>query len=87
MPKLMSWYLNPMESVLSVLSEEIGERKMGAAQTEGVSEDRACTGVSAAQREVRVVARGRFCSQATSRSILIAAAVPTCCKWVFSRPR
>jgi len=50
-----------------------------AAQTEEVSEGRSCTGASAAKREVRVVARGRSSNQATRRSILIAAAVATCC--------
>jgi hypothetical protein len=60
---------------------------MGAVQTEGVSEGRSCTDASAAKREVRVVARGRSSSQATIRSILIAAAMATCCKWVFSQPR
>jgi hypothetical protein len=40
-----------------------------AAQTEGVSEGRSCTGARAAKREVRVVARGRSSNQATIRSI------------------
>src|SRR5215510_8704928 len=73
--------------VLSTLSEAIGERNMGEVQTEGVSAGRSCIGASAAKREVRLLARGRSSSQATSRSILIAAAVATCCKWVFSKPR
>ena len=48
-----------------------------AAQIEGVSEGRSCTGASAAKREVRVLARGRSSSHATIRSILIAAAIAT----------
>ena len=73
--------------MLPASSETIGERSMCAVQTEGVSEGRLCTGASAAKREVRVVARGRSSSQATSRSILMAAAVATCCKCVFAKPR
>ena len=73
--------------MLSILSEEIGERSVYAVQTAGGSEGRSCTGASAAKREVRVVARGRSSSQATIRSILIAAAMATCCKCVFSKPR
>src|SRR5215468_10990704 len=45
------------------------------------------TGASAAKREVRVVARGRSSSHATIRSTLIAAAIATCCTWVFARPQ
>src|ERR1700757_3507716 len=60
---------------------------MGAVQTAGVSAGRSCTGVSAAKREVRVCARGRSSSQATIRSILIAAAMATCCRCVFARPQ
>jgi hypothetical protein len=60
---------------------------MSAVQTEGVSEGRTCTGARAAKREVQVVARGRSSSQATIRSLVIAAAVATCCKGVFSQPR
>jgi hypothetical protein len=37
-------------------------------------------GASAAKREVRVFARGRSSSHATSRSTLMAAAVATCCQ-------
>jgi len=44
---------------------------MGAVQTAGVSEGRSCTGARAAKRDVRVLARGRSSSQATSRSIHI----------------
>jgi hypothetical protein len=44
-------------------------------------------GASAAKREVRVCARGRSSSQATLRSTWMAAAVATCCKWIFSSPR
>ena len=61
-------------------SAEIGEKSVYAVQTAGVSAGRSCTGASAAKREVRVVARGRSSSQATIRSILIAAAIATCCK-------
>src|SRR5919198_936598 len=49
-------------------------------------EGMAQAGARAAQREVRVVARGRASSHATRRSILIAAAIATCCTWVFARP-
>src|SRR2546427_5740790 len=45
------------------------------------------TGARAAKREVRVCARGRSSSHATMRSILMAAAIATCCKCVFGRPR
>ena len=48
---------------------------------------RAQAGASAAKREMRVCACGRSSSHATIRSTLIAAAVATCCKWVFSRPQ
>jgi len=41
-------------------------------------------GARAAKRESRVVARGRSSSHATIRSTLIAAAIATCCKWVFA---
>jgi hypothetical protein len=68
-------------------SEAIGERSLYAVQTAGVSGGRSCTGARAAKREVRVVARGRSSSQATIRSILMAAAVATCCKCVFAKPR
>ena len=44
-------------------------------------------GASAAKREVRVVARGVPANHATSRSTLIAVAIATCCKCVFSKPR
>jgi hypothetical protein len=57
------------------------------AQTAGGSEGRACTGAKAAQRDGRVVARGRSASQAPSRSILIAAAVAPGWTCVLSRPR
>src|SRR5215467_6384156 len=45
------------------------------------------TGARAAKREVRVCARGRSSSHATIRSILIAAAIATCCTWVFASPQ
>src|SRR5215470_5825755 len=45
------------------------------------------TGARAAKREVRVVARGRASSHATRRSILMAAAIATCCRWVFAVPQ
>ena len=44
------------------------------------------TGAKAAKREVRVRARGRSSSHATIRSIFIAAAIATCCKWVLTMP-
>src|SRR5216683_2855626 len=44
-------------------------------------------GARAAKRERRVCARGRSSSHATMRSILMAAAVATCCKWVFAKPQ
>jgi Resolvase, N terminal domain len=44
-------------------------------------------GARAAKREVRVLARGRSSSQATSRSMLMAAAMATCCRCVFANPR
>src|SRR5215510_12698549 len=47
----------------------------------------AFAGARAAKREVRVVARGRSSSHATRRSILMAAAMATCCTWVFAKPR
>src|SRR5215475_13567321 len=47
----------------------------------------ALAGASAAKRESRVMARGRSSSHATRRSILIAAAMATCCTWVFARPQ
>ena len=67
----------------SVLGEAIGERSICitqtvcAAQIDEASAGKSCTGARAAKREVRVVARGRSSSQATIRSILIAAAVAT----------
>ncbi len=45
------------------------------------------SGASAANREVRVLARGRPSNHATSRSTLIAAAMATLCTWVFDNPR
>jgi len=53
----------------------------------GALEFRFYTGARAAKREVRVCAHGRSLSQATIRSTFIAAAVATCCKWVFASPR
>src|SRR5712691_4666905 len=47
----------------------------------------AFAGARAAKREIRVLARGRSSSHATMRSILIAAAIATCCKWVFATPQ
>src|SRR5262244_2944143 len=47
----------------------------------------AFAGARAAKRESRVMARGRSSSHATMRSILIAAAIATCCTWVFARPQ
>src|SRR5919198_2545008 len=47
----------------------------------------ALAGARAAKRESRVRARGRSSSHATRRSILIAAAMATCCTWVFARPQ
>src|SRR5262244_693238 len=47
----------------------------------------ALAGARAAKRESRVVARGRPSSHATRRSILIAAAMATCCMWVLGKPR
>src|SRR5713101_319244 len=47
----------------------------------------AFAGARAAKRESRVMARGRSSSHATMRSILIAAAVATCCKWVLAKPQ
>ncbi len=47
----------------------------------------AFAGARAAKRESRVMARGRSSSHATRRSILIAAAIATCCTWVFARPQ
>src|SRR5215510_9727751 len=47
----------------------------------------AFAGARAAKRESRVRARGRSSSHATMRSILIAAAMATCCTWVFARPQ
>src|SRR5712691_1689509 len=47
----------------------------------------AFAGARAAKREIRVMARGRSSSHATMRSILIAAAIATCCKWVFPTPQ
>src|SRR5262245_42227822 len=44
-------------------------------------------GARAAKRESRVMARGRSSSHATRRSILIAAAIATCCTWVFAKPQ
>src|SRR5262245_21262805 len=44
-------------------------------------------GARAAKREGRVVARGRSSSHATIRSTFIAAAMATCCIWVFGKPR
>ena len=46
-----------------------------------------CSGARAAKRDVRVLASGRPSNHATSRSILIAAAMATCCKCVFGKPR
>ena len=46
----------------------------------------AFAGARAAKRESRVRARGRSSSHATRRSRLIAAAIATCCMWVFARP-
>src|SRR4051794_15820129 len=42
---------------------------------------------SRANRDVRVPARGTPSSQSEARLRLIAAAVATCCKWVFASPR
>src|SRR5918999_746006 len=50
-------------------------------------EGMAQAGARAAKREVRVLARGRSSSHATRRSILIAAAIATCCKWGFATPQ
>src|SRR5262245_59257149 len=47
----------------------------------------ALAGARAAKRESRVRARGRSSSHATMRSILIAAAIATCCTWGFARPQ
>ena len=47
----------------------------------------AFAGARVAKRESRVRARGRSSSHATMRSILIAAAMATCCTWVFARPQ
>ena len=58
-----------------------------ASQRAGTSRGLLHAGANAAKREIRVVARGRSSSHATIRSTLIAAAVATCCKWVFSNPR
>src|SRR5438132_461920 len=55
-----------------------------AAASPGLS---AFAGASAAKREIRVMAGGRSSSHATMRSILIAAAIATCCKWVFASPQ
>jgi hypothetical protein len=44
-------------------------------------------GASAAKQDTRVFARGRSSSHAMIRSILMAAAVATCCKDVFAKPR
>ena len=49
-------------------------------------EGMAQAGARAAKREVRVCARGRWSSHATMRSILIAAAIATCCTWVLAMP-
>jgi hypothetical protein len=57
------------------------------AQPAGGSEGGVCPGANAAKRAVRVLARGRSSSPATSRSILIEAAVATCCQGVCARPR
>ena len=52
-----------------------------------VSQGMAPAGARAAKREVRVCARGRSVSHATIRSILMAAAMATCCKCVFATPQ
>jgi hypothetical protein len=52
-----------------------------------VSQGMVPAGARAAKREVRVCARGRSLSHATMRSILMAAAIATCCKWVFATPQ
>ena len=41
----------------------------------------------AAKREVRVLARGTFWNQSNRRSMFIAAAVASCCRWVLARSR
>src|SRR5919108_1919438 len=64
-----------------------GGRVKSEFQIAGVSGGLPQAGASAAKREVRVFARGRSSNHATSRSRFIAAAVATCCKEVFSRPR
>ena len=51
-----------------------------------VPEGKMEAGARAAKREVRVLARGRASSHATMRSILMAAAIATCCKWVLTVP-
>src|SRR5919201_6111420 len=51
-----------------------------------VPEGKMEAGARAAKREVRVLARGRSSSHANRGSILIAAAIATCCTWVFARP-
>ena len=51
-----------------------------------VPEGRVQAGARAAKREVRVVACGRASSHETMRSILMAAAIATCCTWVLTMP-
>src|SRR5262245_16362859 len=46
----------------------------------------ALAGARAAKRESRVRARGRSSSHATRRSLVIAAAMATCCTWVCASP-
>jgi hypothetical protein len=68
-------------------SRRLGGEGRVASQIEGASSGIPQAGASITKRDVRVFARGRSSSQATIRSIFMAAAVATCCKRVFARPR
>src|SRR5215471_21777586 len=72
----------------SLLSEQLtGPRRAVLVFSGRTPKGMAPAGARAAKREVRVCARGCPSSHATMRSILIAAAMATCCKWVFARPQ
>src|SRR5215470_16994898 len=72
----------------SLLSEQLtGPRRAVLVFSGRTPEGMAPAGARAAKREVRVCARGRSSSHATRRSILMAAAIATCCRWVFAVPQ
>src|SRR6516165_8461613 len=88
---LYIYYNNILCSTKTCKSDALQHGLLGGGDARTSAECQAATsprwsafaGARAAKRESRVMARGRSSSHVTRRSILIAAAIATCCTWVF----